>query len=99
MDVKEELKKGLGYFQSNKQEMAELYKFVTGSAILVKCDLCIVNAFNELKERYDSRKYKMKRGAVIHNPWGIDPVHYSRHNTTDEISEKLIKLGYESLFE
>ena len=99
MDVREELKKGLVYFQNHGSEMAELYRMVTGSAIDVSCQKCIIDAFRKLERKFDDRVYKMKGGKVIDNPFGIDPTHYTRANVTDEISEKLINLGYRDYFE
>lgn len=99
MDVRAELNKGLNYFLSNQQEMVTLYKQATGVTISFNCDKCVIDAFKKLQNKYDDRKYKMKRGAVINNPFGDNPPHYTRVNTTDEISEKLINLGYGKFFE
>lgn len=99
MDAREELKKGLIYFQNHGSEMAELYLKVTGSAIDVSCQKCIIDAFKKLQNKFDDRVWKMKGGKVIDNPFGQDPPHYTRANVTDEISEKLINLGYRSYYE
>jgi hypothetical protein len=99
VDVREELKKGLVYFQNHGSEMAELYRLVTGSAIDVTCQKCIIGAFRTLERKYDNRVWKMKGGKIIDNPFGQNPTHYNRTNVTDEISEKLINLGYRSYFE
>lgn len=99
MDVREELKKGIDYFLSNQNEMVTLYKEATGVTISVNCGKCVIDAFKKLQRKYDSRVHKMKGGAVINNPFGDSPPHFTRANVTDEISEKLINLGYGKFFE
>lgn len=100
MDVREELKKGIDYFLSNHNEMVTLYKEATGVTISFNnCGKCVIEAFRKLERQYDIRVHRMKGGAVINNPFGNSPPHYTRANVTDEISEKLINLGYGKFFE
>lgn len=99
MDVRAELNKGLDYFMSNPSEMVTLYKFAKGVTISINCYKCVIDAYNKLDRKYDSRVHKMKGGSVINNPFGDTPAHWTRANVTDEISEKLINLGYGKEFE
>lgn len=79
--------------------MVILYAQATGVTISDNCWKCTRNAFNELKEKYDERRYIMKRGKIIANPFGNTPSHFNRNNVTDEISEQLINLGHGDKFE
>lgn len=99
MNVREELNKGINYFIANPSEMVTLYQHAKGVTISINCYKCIINAYNDLKRNTDERIYKMKKGKVIANPFGIDPTHWTNANVTDEVSEKLINLGYGKFFE
>lgn len=104
MTRKEEIEKGLEYFEQNKNRMVSLYKEMYGETICLNCPGSLPFAYNRMfrdREKEPSR-YTMKRGRVIDTTMqeneDIVKGQFSFHNITDDIAENLIKHGYGKFF-
>lgn len=101
----EEVEKGLKYFKKNKDRLSSLYKKMYREDICLTCKGSVQYGFEKL---FNDRNKElpiivMKKGRVINTHlWddniGVPKNHYTCHNITDDIAEKLIKLGWGEYF-
>lgn len=104
MTRKEEIEKGLKYFEQNKDRMVSLYKEMYGDTICLNCPNSIPYAYNKMfrDRNKQTSNYRMERGVIIDTTMreeeGIIKGQFSFHNITDEIAENLIIFGYGSKF-